>query len=78
MEERFRKIGHGSVRFMATRQEVLGFIESELSSLLADLLEKKYCCNPGDHDPAIHAVEVEDILAAFRERGIGIKGNNQN
>ena len=29
MRERFREIGNGSIRFMATREEVLDFIEKE-------------------------------------------------
>ncbi len=33
LEDRFRKVGDGSVRFMATRQEVLEFIENEIATL---------------------------------------------
>ena len=35
MRDRFRKIGVGSVRFIATRDEVLDFLESEISLAVA-------------------------------------------
>lgn len=35
MRERFRKIGDGSVRFIATRDEVLDFLQSEISLAVA-------------------------------------------
>lgn len=39
MRERFRAIGEGSVRFMATRQEVLDFIEQELKKEREEIVE---------------------------------------
>jgi hypothetical protein len=35
--ERFRAVGEGSVRFIATREEVLEFIDGELESFLSEI-----------------------------------------
>lgn len=65
-EEKFREIGAGSVRFIATRQEVIVFINQELQSLVAEILEKKMevTIENGEY------VSVENILQIARKRGI--------
>ena len=39
LRERFREVGAGSVRFVATRDEVLSFIEKELTTRENEIIE---------------------------------------
>lgn len=45
LESRFREIGEGSVRFIATREEVLTFIKAEIASAVGEIGLGDIKCN---------------------------------
>lgn len=74
MEERFREIGAGSIRFIATRQEVIAFINQELQSLIADILGKKTQMLKAIGTAGfVDGVTIKDILQISKDRGIELK-----
>lgn len=75
MEERFNESfgTHSEKGIWINRIETKAFINSELTSLLNAILEKKdYITLYNFEDDEISAVPVEDIMKIAKERGIVI------
>lgn len=75
MEKRYREIFRMSCTHPDSNnlmyKKTIEFITSELQSLLHDILEKKENMVMGYSSDSLLAVEVEDIIEIFKERGVG-------
>ncbi len=63
LQDRFRKIGEGSIRFVATRGEVLDFILSEVEQAKKDLINQILAEAPEDKEFTLNDDSVFPIWA---------------
>lgn len=74
MEERFRQIGEGSVRFIATRDEVLAFLQSEIDLAVAE--ERKRIVEEIKELPAFTSCSDKTMGKVSDEAKVPMYGTN--